>query len=134
VLDYAGLADRELGCETCDTAVCNFSLLGNDSVEAMLRALSWYLRRRGRLIVQTLHPRAACGDAPYEDGWREGSWRGFGPGFTSPAPWYFRTLDSWLRMLRRCGFELEEMREPTLPDSSVPASVLFMCRLLEVTT
>jgi hypothetical protein len=37
-------------------------------------------------------------------------------------------------MLRRCGFELEEMREPTLPDSSVPASVLFMCRLLEVTT
>jgi 2-polyprenyl-3-methyl-5-hydroxy-6-metoxy-1,4-benzoquinol methylase len=50
VLDYAGLANRELHCEPCDTAVCNFSLLGNESVEAMLAALPWYLRSRGRLM------------------------------------------------------------------------------------
>jgi SAM-dependent methyltransferase len=134
VLDYTGLANRELRCEPCDTAVCNFSLLGNDSVEAMLRALPWYLHSHGRLIVQTLHPRAACGDAPYEDGWRKGSWQGFGPEFTDPAPWYFRTLDSWSRMLRRCGFDVEETREPTLPGSGIPASVLFICKVLEVTT
>ena len=132
VLDYAALADRQLHCEPCDIAVCNFSLLGKDSVESMLSALPWYLRGRRRLIVQTLHPRAACGDAPYEDGWRKGHWRGFGPEFKDPAPWYFRTLESWLRMLGRCGFHLEEMREPAMPGSSTPASVLFICEASEV--
>jgi 2-polyprenyl-3-methyl-5-hydroxy-6-metoxy-1,4-benzoquinol methylase len=133
ILDYAGLAQRKLRCEPCDTAVCNFSLLGNESAEAMLAALPWYLRSGGRLVIQTLHPRAACGEAPYEDGWRAGSWQGFGPEFTDPAPWYFRTMDSWLRMLRRCSFDIKETREPTLPGSNVPASVLFICEVLEVT-
>jgi len=132
VLDYASLANREFRCQPCDAAVCNFSLLGKDSVEAMLAALPWYLCSRGRLIVQTLHPRAACGDAPYEDGWRDGTWQGFSPDFKDPAPWYFRTLDSWLSMLRRCGFELLDLREPALPGSSAPASVLFTCEALEV--
>jgi SAM-dependent methyltransferase len=134
VLDYASLARREFECEPCDTAVCNFSLLGSDSVEAVLAALPWYLRDRGRLVVQTLHPRTACGDAAYEDGWRDGNWQGFGPDFKDPAPWYFRTLDSWQRMLRRCGFDIEETREPTLPGSSEPVSVLFICGTHEVTT
>ncbi len=134
VLDYAGLANRELRCEPCDVAVCNFSLLGDESVESMLAALPAYLRGRGRLIVQTLHPRSACGDGPYQDGWRKGSWQGFGPEFKDPAPWYFRTLDSWLRMFGRCGFQLEELREPAIPGSSVPASALFICGVLEVTT
>jgi SAM-dependent methyltransferase len=134
VLDYASLAKRELECEPCDTAVCNFSLLGSDSVEAMLAALPWYLRGRGRLVIQTLHPRTACGDAAYEDGWREGNWQGFGADFKDPAPWYFRTLDSWQCMLRRCGFDLRETREPKLPGSSEPVSVLFICDSREVTT
>lgn len=134
VLDYAGLAERKLKCEPCDAAVCNFSLLGNDSVESMLAALPSYLHSRAGLLIQTLHPRTACGDAPYEDGWRKGNWQGFGPDFTDPAPWYFRTLDSWQRMLRRCGFDLKETREPTLPGSSEPVSVLFICEAREVTT
>jgi 2-polyprenyl-3-methyl-5-hydroxy-6-metoxy-1,4-benzoquinol methylase len=134
VLDYASLARRELRCEPCDTAVCNFSLLGSDSVEAVLAALPGYLRGRGRLVVQTLHPRTACGAAAYEDGWREGNWQGFGPDFKDPAPWYFRTLESWQRMLRRCGFLLSETREPKLPGSSEPVSVLFICDSPEVTT
>jgi hypothetical protein len=123
-----------LRCEPCDTAVCNFSLLGGDSVESMLAALPGYLRSRGRLVVQTLHPRTACGEAAYEDGWREGTWTGFGPDFKDPAPWYFRTLESWQRMLRRCGFDLKQTREPKLPGSSEPVSVLFVCESREVTT
>jgi SAM-dependent methyltransferase len=134
VLDYAGLAKRALECQPCDTAVCNFSLLGGDSVEALLAALPWYLRSCGRLLIQTLHPRTACGDAAYEDGWREGNWQGFGADFKDPAPWYFRTLDSWQRMLGRCGFDLKETREPKLPGSSEPVSVLFICDSREVTT
>jgi SAM-dependent methyltransferase len=134
VVDYAGLADRKLECEPCDAAVCNFSLLGNDSVESMLAALPGYLHARGSLVIQTLHPRTACGDAPYEDGWRKGNWQGFGPDFTDPAPWYFRTLESWQRMLGRCGFDLRETREPALPGSSEPVSILFICEAREVTT
>jgi SAM-dependent methyltransferase len=133
VLDYAALARRELDCKPCDAAVCNFSLLGNDSVESLLAALPRYLRRRRHLAIQTLHPRTACGAAAYEDGWREGNWQGFGPHFKDPAPWYFRTLESWQRMLRRCGFDLMETREPKLPGSSEPVSVLFLCKALEVT-
>jgi 2-polyprenyl-3-methyl-5-hydroxy-6-metoxy-1,4-benzoquinol methylase len=132
VQDYASLANREFHCPPCDAAVCNFSLLGSDSVESMLAALHGYLRGRGRLLIQTLHPLAACGDLPYEDGWRDGSWQGFSAEFKDPAPWYFRTLESWLRMLRRCGFELLDLREPTIAGSSAPMSVLFTCQTLEV--
>jgi 2-polyprenyl-3-methyl-5-hydroxy-6-metoxy-1,4-benzoquinol methylase len=134
VIDYARLAKRELRCEPCDMAVCNFSLLGGDSVEALLVALPGYLRAPGRLIIQTLHPLAACGGAAYEDGWREGSWQGFGPAFKDPAPWYFRTLVSWQRLLQRCGFDLKETREPTLPGSREPVSILFICEAREVTS
>jgi 2-polyprenyl-3-methyl-5-hydroxy-6-metoxy-1,4-benzoquinol methylase len=132
VQDYASLANREFHCRPCDAAVCNFSLLGSDSVESMLAALPGYLRGRGRLIIQTLHPPAACGDLPYRDGWREGSWQGFGADFKDPAPWYFRTVESWLRMLRRCGFELLDLCEPTIPGASAPASMMFICQTLEV--
>lgn len=131
VRDYADLASRVFKCRPCDAAVCNFSLLGKASVESLLAALPGYLRGRGRLIIQTLHPLAACGDLPYKDGWREGSWHGCGSNFKEPAPWYFRTLESWLQMLRRCGFELLELCEPTIPGASAPLSVLFSCRTLE---
>jgi SAM-dependent methyltransferase len=133
VLDYLELANRQFTCEPCDAAVCNFSLLGKESVEAVLGVLPRHLTGRGRLVIQTLHPRTACGDAPYVEGWRDGSWLGCGPGFKDPAPWYFRTLDGWQRMLSRCGFDLQETRAPTLPGSSEPVSVLFVCEAREVT-
>jgi 2-polyprenyl-3-methyl-5-hydroxy-6-metoxy-1,4-benzoquinol methylase len=132
VQDYASLANREFRCRPCDAAVCNFSLLGHGSVESMLAALPGYLRGRGLLLIQTLHPLAACGELPYEDGWRDGSWQGFSADFKDPAPWYFRTLQSWMRMLRRCGFELQDFCEPTIAGSSMPVSALFTCQALEV--
>ena len=96
-----------------DAAVCNFSLLGKESVDSLIGAMGGYLGAAGYLIVQTLHPLAACGDHPYQDGWRAGNWLGFGSEFRDPAPWYFRTLESWVCLLRRSGFELIECREPT---------------------
>ena len=112
-----------------ELAVCNFALLGKESVEALLRALPALTGPGGRLVVQTLHPLLACGDAPYADGWREGSWSGFSADFTDPAPWYFRTLESWIRLLRAHRFELREMREPLHPLSGKPASVIFVAAL-----
>ena len=80
------------------------------------------------LIIQTLHPVAACGEQPYRDGWRAGNWRNFGAEFSDPAPWYFRTLESWFSLLLRSGFEMVECREPTAPDATAPASIIFVCK------
>jgi 2-polyprenyl-3-methyl-5-hydroxy-6-metoxy-1,4-benzoquinol methylase len=126
VQDYASIANREWRCGPFDSAVCNFSLLGKDSVDSLLAALPSYLGDPGYLIIQTLHPIAACGDAPYEDGWREGSWLGFSSDFNNPAPWYFRTLESWTALLRNCGFDILECREPTAAGAVTAASAIWI--------
>ena len=128
VADYLAIAERRLECGPFDAAVCNFSLLGKESVNALLSAIPHYIDTAGHLIVQTLHPVAACGEHPYQDGWRAGNWAGFGAEFSDPAPWYFRTLASWVSMLRESGFEILECREPTAPDAIAPASVIFICK------
>ncbi|HEY1313909.1 MAG TPA: methyltransferase domain-containing protein [Steroidobacteraceae bacterium] len=128
VREYREIAQARWRAREFDAAVCNFSLLGKESVESLLAAIPEYLAAPGYLIVQTLHPLAACGDLPYEDAWRAGSWLGFGAQFSEPAPWYFRTLESWHCMLRRTGFEVLECREPTAPGARAPASVIFICK------
>ena len=124
---YADLAAEGARYGLFDAAVCNFSLLGQESVEALLGALRTQLRPGGHLIVQTLHPLAACGDLPYEDGWRAGTWAGFSADFRDPAPWYFRTLASWYAMLRRLRYELVEYHEPTARGATAPSSAIFIC-------
>jgi len=108
-----------------DVVTCNFSLLGEVSVEAVFVAVEKLLAPGGTFVVQTQHPLAACGDEPYTDGWRAGSWSGCGNGFGTPAPWYFRTLGGWLRLFRRHGLRLADLQEPLDPDSGRPASVIF---------
>jgi 2-polyprenyl-3-methyl-5-hydroxy-6-metoxy-1,4-benzoquinol methylase len=125
VVPYDDL-DSHFARETFDVVICNFSLLGNESVEQVLAAAPSLLNSGGTLIVQTLHPISACGDHAYEDGWREGSWAGFDPAFTDPAPWYFRTLESWAALFPKHGLRLEEQREPAHPVSGLPASVVFI--------
>lgn len=109
-----------------DVVVCNFSLLGNDCVERLFRAIPSLLNPKGSCIVQTLHPMSACGDSPYQDGWREGSWDGFSTEFTDPAPWYFRTTESWKKLFKDSGFRLREVREPTQPENGEPISTIFI--------
>jgi SAM-dependent methyltransferase len=128
VQDYGAIANRQWRGGPFAAAVCNFSLLGRESVESLLGGIGVCLDTPGYLIVQTLHPLAACGDNPYQDGWRAGNWSGFGAEFSDPAPWYFRTLESWFAMLRRSGFEVLECREPTAPGAAAPASVIFICK------
>jgi carbohydrate kinase (thermoresistant glucokinase family) len=125
---YADLAGGRFGHFDFDAAVCNFSLLGKESVEELCPALRRYLLPSGYLVIQTLHPVAACGDHPYRDGWRPGSWSGFGPEFSDPAPWYFRTLASWLALLARSGYELIDCLEPCASGAAAPSSVIFVGR------
>lgn len=98
--------------EKYDTAVCNFSLLGKESVEHVFRVIPEMLSKDGHFIVQTTHPLSCCGNTKYIDGWREGCWQGFNAEFTDPAPWYFRTLESWVELYTRSGLTIKRIQEP----------------------
>jgi 2-polyprenyl-3-methyl-5-hydroxy-6-metoxy-1,4-benzoquinol methylase len=115
---------------TADVVVCNFSLLGKESVEATFAAIPRLLTPRGAFILQTLHPVAACGDGPYREGWRRGTWAGFSEQFSDPAPWYFRTLGGWVRLFQDAGLRLLEQREPQYPASGRPASLIFVADVM----
>jgi len=124
VMSYEEVAAGALQ-ERADVVVCNFSLLGEASVDALLSAVPSLLEPGGALLVQTLHPWSA-GVEPYRDGWREGSWAGCGDGFGQPAPWYFRTLEGWMASFRGAGLCLIDLREPLHPHTGKPASVIFL--------
>lgn len=125
VLSYEAIACGAI-TESFDVVVCNFSLLGKESVEGLFGSIPSLLNPNGIFIVQTLHPITACGDLPYTDGWREGSWAGFSSDFTDPAPWYFRTLGNWMSLFSGNGFRLLEVREPVLPGAHNPASIILV--------
>jgi hypothetical protein len=127
VASYDAIARGELHV-TVDVAVANFALIGKDAVDVLIQSTPKLLRGGGALVIQTLHPVIACGDLPYEDAWRTGSWAGFSDDFTDPAPWYFRTLESWVQLIASSGLTLVEIREPIHPVTSKPASVVFIAR------
>lgn len=127
-LSYAELAARAAELGRFDAAVCNFALLGED-LGAALRALGRMLQPDGKLLVQTVHPWTACGEAPYVDGWRLETFAGFGDGFDAPMPWYFRTLGSWLAALDAGGYGVERLIEPVDAASGRPLSLLLRAAL-----
>lgn len=124
VMTYDDLAAGALQAQA-DVVVCNFSLLGGASVDALLAAVPRLLAPGGVLIVQTLHPLVAE-VGTYADGWREGSWVGCGEGFGQAAPWYFRTLGGWMASFATAGLYLQGLIEPIHPHTGRPASVIFM--------
>jgi SAM-dependent methyltransferase len=130
VMSYEDIAAGKLNI-LVDAAVCNFSLIGKESVEGILGVIPSLLSAQGLFIVQTLHPVIACADRPYRDGWREGSWAGFSSDFTDPAPWYFRTLGGWLNLFASSRLRLREIREPLHPKTQKPTSIIFIAELIE---
>jgi 2-polyprenyl-3-methyl-5-hydroxy-6-metoxy-1,4-benzoquinol methylase len=126
-LSYEQIAAGELDVSV-DAIACNFSLFGKESVEQLFKVIPSLLNPDGVFIVQTLHPMMACGDLPYKDGWREGSWNGFHSDFTDPAPWYFRTLANWTTLFIESGLNLIKIDEPIHPITQQPASILFTAK------
>lgn len=129
LLSYEEIAAGKLQLAV-DLAVCNFSLIGKESVDGLFRAAPSYLRRGGHLVVQTVHPVIACGEQAYVDGWREGSWAGFNSGFQDAPPWYFRTLSNWIALFASNGLRIREMREPLHPRTGKPASLILVGQLI----
>jgi 2-polyprenyl-3-methyl-5-hydroxy-6-metoxy-1,4-benzoquinol methylase len=111
-----------------DVAVCNFSLLGEQSTECVFQSMGELLNPHGHFIVQTLHPTHCMVSNPLEEGWREGTWDGFSDDFTNPSPWYFRTLASWVSLFVRHGFSEPELHEPLHPQSGLPVSLILTAR------
>lgn len=108
-------------------AVCNFSLLGED-LAPLLSALRTALTGDGWLFIQTVHPFAASKGEPYHDGWRTENFTSFGESFKEAMPWYFRTVGSWVRLLRSTGFNLVDCIEPIHPASGQPLSLLLIAQ------
>jgi 2-polyprenyl-3-methyl-5-hydroxy-6-metoxy-1,4-benzoquinol methylase len=125
VVSYEEIAAGKLA-EKFDVVVANFSLLGDRSVWGLFSSISTLLAPHGSFIVQTIHPAIACGEYPYIDGWRAGSWTGFSADFSDPAPWYFRTLATWVQLYVESGLQLTEIREPLHPQSGKPASIVLI--------
>ena len=115
--------------EKFDIIVCNFSLLGKESVNNIFKYISCLLNNGGFFIVQTIHPVTACSDSKYIDGWREGSWAGFNHSFTNPAPWYFRTIETWKNLFLHNGFLLNKIIEPLNKATNKATSVIFIGQL-----
>ncbi len=124
VASYESIAAGDIDIMV-DVAIANFALIGKEAVDDLVAYAPVLLNPGGALIIQTLHPVAALGDNPYREGWREGSWTGFGPEFTDPAPWYFRTIEAWVRLITGAGMTLANLAEPVNPKTGHPASVIF---------
>ena len=127
-LSYAELIAAPERCGTgFDLVAANFALLEKE-ILPLLTALRRVMTANGWLLIQTLHPLAA--GPPYVDGWRTEDFRGFGEAEWAPMPWYFRTLGSWVGVLRDGGFALQALREPVHPQDGRPLSLLLETRTI----
>lgn len=128
--DVAGydrlVADDRVAHGPWELVVCNFALFEED-LAPLLRAVTQRLDAHGTLLIQTLHPWAAVGDARYVSGWREETFTGFAVAFPTAMPWYFRTLGSWTTVLHDAGLQLRLIDEPLHPDTGRPLSLLLHC-------
>jgi 2-polyprenyl-3-methyl-5-hydroxy-6-metoxy-1,4-benzoquinol methylase len=127
VIDYAQLTTDPNLAGNFECIVCNFSILGEE-VRSLLTALRDLLRPGGALVIQTVHPWAACGEQPYRNGWREETFQGWSGGFTEPMPWFFRTLQSWFSELAGANLEVLRLEEPADPVSGRPLSIVMICK------
>lgn len=121
-LKYEDLSSQSIA-KQFDLAVCNFSLLGKESVEHLFKVIPSLLTEHGVFIIQTLHPYAAMVD-DYKDGWRKGSWQGFNDDFTDPAPWYYRTTATWINLFITNGFSIHSVKETINPTNNQLASLI----------
>lgn len=106
--------------------VFNFSLFDQD-LAPLLKAVGHLLKEEGHLLIQTLHPGTAPGKQDSVNGWRTETFEQFGGAFPSPMPWYFRTLTSWINLLRESGYRIRDIQEPAHPRTGLPASLLLIC-------
>ncbi|MBC9914968.1 class I SAM-dependent methyltransferase [Chitinophaga varians] len=112
-----------------DAAVINFALLDQTDTEALVKNIRRVVADNGLLFIQTLHPLVIARQEPYISGWKEGSWNGMKREFVQPYPWYFRTLEDWIRLFTEAGLTLQQLAEPVHPETQAPVSVIFVLQV-----
>ncbi|MGQ4647244.1 methyltransferase domain-containing protein [Lyngbya aestuarii] len=124
---YSDLTSQKFGdIANFSCLICNFSILGQQDLAQIAEAGLHLLEVDGKIIVQTLHPIIAYGDAAYTPGWRETSWQGIADEEFQPAPWYFRTIQSWIEEFHAQNYRLLDLREPCHPATNKPISIIFV--------
>jgi 2-polyprenyl-3-methyl-5-hydroxy-6-metoxy-1,4-benzoquinol methylase len=113
-----------------DAAVINFALIDQQDTEALIHALPIYLSAAGFVVIQTLHPYLRIASGDYVTGWKEGSWEGMKRRFTHAYPWYFRTLEDWLKLFQS-KYTLVAVQEPMHPETRQPLSIIFILQTKE---
>ena len=122
--NYDDMASGKISLRA-DLLVCNFSLLGKEPEARMLAALPAHIRPGGALLIQTVHPAT---QSDKEEGWREEDWRGFGDGFKTASPWYYRPPAQWQALLNKAGFGSVKMDEVVHPQTGQPLSLILLAR------
>ncbi|YAF94094.1 MAG: class I SAM-dependent methyltransferase [Nodularia sp. CChRGM 3473] len=127
VSSYSDLPSQKFGViNQFSCFICNFSILGEHTLHEIAEAGQSLLESGGKIIIQTLHPVISCGDFPYENGWRKTSWTGIADESFHPAPWYFRTVESWIHDFHLRNYQLLKLLEPYHPITKKPASIIFI--------
>ena len=120
------IRDTQRVGNTYQVIALNFAVL-SERPAPLLASLATLLVPRGALIVQTLHPWAVA-DGAYTDGWRVESFAAMPGSSFVPMPWYFRTVGSWLMVVREAGLVVDQLEEPLHPETGRPLSLLLICR------
>lgn len=124
VLRYDELVVDPLQLGQFDGVVFNFALFEADP-SPILRAMCQAVSPAGRLIIQTVHPDRAAGEA----GWREERFAGFGAAFPAAMPWYFRSMAGWERLLLDAGWRLIHQMAPADPAGGLAMSLILIAAL-----
>jgi SAM-dependent methyltransferase len=126
-MSYAELtSDSSSVGDDFDVVVFNYSLFDEDVAQS-LAAVRPRLAIDGVVIIQTLHPWSLPAGEAYADGWQTENFAAFGNQDWEPMPWYFRTLESWHRVVREAGLTLLDLKEPAAEAGGRPLSLLMIC-------
>lgn len=125
VMTYQEISSGSLK-DKFDLIVCNFSLIGKESVDGLFENFHELLNEDGFVVVQTLHPHTDYDGNDSKDGWRSGSWSGFSDKFKDAPPWYFRTMDTWKKLFTGNRLILSEIIETKKPITGEKLSIVFV--------
>ncbi len=104
----------------------NYALFDEDAAR-LLGAMRRRLSGDGAMIIQSLHPHAIGPTDDEGDAWRVEDFSAFESQGWAPMPWYFRTLESWHRVIREAGLTMAELSEPSAGPDLPALSLLMVC-------
>lgn len=108
-----------------DVLVFNFCLYGKDGLVPLLRQSRKVLKKKGKMVIQTLHPLFLLQQGlEYKSQWIDNAWNGLPGNFTNGHAWYARTLEDWMQVINRCRMKVIGLKEVT-DQNKTPISMIL---------